>query len=499
MKKKTAYVILGAIFIAALAFRLYFAFQTPYFSPDAYFDIRQIEHIRAHGLPLFNDLLGYGGRSIVFLPLFHYIAAIAALLMPLAAALKIVPSLFAALLVPVIYLISFELTKREDAALVSAFLSGFIPIFISETLNSVSVYTLAVPLIFFLLYCLMKIEERKYSVFFLLTISVLALIHASSLMLVLALLLYLLLSRMEGIKTAKPEAELILFSSVLVSWVIFTVFRPLIAMLGVGVVWQNIPQLVISSYFSQFNALSAIYKIGIIPFLAAVFVIYMHLTREKSKNAYLLLSFALVTLLLLWLKLVKLNAGLMMLAVVFVALFSQFYNKFASYLKNTKFSRFSGAIIMLLLLLLAFGSVLPSISYARSAYRQAPTDSIYNALLWLKGNSPEDAVIMAPLSEGHLITAVAERRNIADTNFIFSSDAAQRLEDINLFFTTPSDVEAIRVLNKYGAGYVLLTAPALRGYGIREYEHTGNRDCFELVYDSKDAQVYRSLCEVQYD
>jgi uncharacterized membrane protein len=499
MSPKRVYLTLAAIFLAALLFRLYFAFQTPHFSPDAYFDVRHIEHIKTTGLPIFHDALSYSGRTLFFLPFFHYLLAAFATFLPLSLVLKVIPNIFAASLVLVVYLISLKITKRTDAALAAAFASAFIPAFLSETVSKVSVYSFAVPLMFFLLYCLMNLKNKKFALLFISLIAVLAFTHSSSLLLITALLLYLLFVKLEGLSVAKAEAELVLFSAVLVFWLTFMAFREPLVVHGLSVVWQNIPQQILSNYFADFNALVSIYKLGLIPFLAAIFVIYKYLFKEKFKEIYLFMSFALMILLLLWLKLIKLDIGLMMLAVVSVVLFSQFYKLFTDYLQNTKFSRFSKLFIAALLILLFLSSVLPAISYSDKAVKKAPSQTMYDALLWLKNNAHDESVVMAPIQEGHLIAAVAERRNVMDSNFLFIKDVEQRFKDIQLFFTTPSEVEAIRLLNKYNASYIFLTEETLKTHKIKKLSYTSDKKCFELVYDSVDTQIYRSLCEVKND
>ena len=102
------------IFLLILSFRLYFSFQTPNFDYDAYFNIRQVDSIKEHDIPAFSDPLSYSGRTLPFLPLFHYIIALFTIFIPLAAVLKILPNVFASLTVFVVYLAAYELTKRKD-------------------------------------------------------------------------------------------------------------------------------------------------------------------------------------------------------------------------------------------------------------------------------------------------------------------------------------------------------------------------------------------------
>ncbi len=488
--------ILLALFLAALAFRLYFELQTPYLSPESYVNVRQIQNIKETGLPVLHDELSYSGRELFILPVFHYIVAALYLLLP-AIALKLVPSLMAASLVPATYILSLELTKRKDAATLTAAISAFMPVFVSETLNSVSVYTLVAPLIVLLLYCFIKAEDKRFVLPFVLLTVALAFTHPSSLLLASALLLYLLFIRLEGLKMKKAEAELALFSAVLVFWLTFIALRAPLQMHGLGIVWQNTPQETIGSYFPDLSVPETIYKLGIVPFIAAVLVIYKYLFKEKLKALYLLMSFALIILLLLWAGVIQLHFGLMLLGIASLILFAQFYKLFAEYLGKTRFSGFATHITAVFIIATLLSSVLPSIGYAEQAIRKAPSQDRYEALLWLKDNTPQDAVILAPVSEGHLLTAVAERKNVADQNFLFIKDASTRFRDTSLFYTTPSKIEALRIISQYNVDYVLLTEEAVAGQGKDKLGFFSDKACFEPVYDSADTQVYMLLCEVK--
>ena len=137
MKIKNKNYLLIGIFLFTLAFRLYFSLQTNYFSSDdAYFNIRHTNYIIENFKPIYYDELSYGGRYVLYPPLFHYFLAIF-ILIPFA--LKIIPEILLASLVFFVYLIAKEITKDENAALFSALISAFIPLYISETLNQVSI------------------------------------------------------------------------------------------------------------------------------------------------------------------------------------------------------------------------------------------------------------------------------------------------------------------------------------------------------------------------
>ena len=83
MKNAVTYVLLGLIFLITVGARLYMAFSVPHFEPEAYFTLRNVENIRHHYIPLFKDELSYGGRTLIFDPLYYYLLALFHLFMPI--------------------------------------------------------------------------------------------------------------------------------------------------------------------------------------------------------------------------------------------------------------------------------------------------------------------------------------------------------------------------------------------------------------------------------
>ncbi len=390
---KKEYIWLALIFSLVLGIRLYFVFQTPYFSEDAYFNIRQVEHIKNTGLPIFKDDLSYSGRNFLFQPFFHYILAFFNLFMPLNLVCKLLPNIFASCLIFIVYLIAKEITKSQGAALFSSFISGFIPIFFAETINSVSVFSLVIPLMFFLIYSLIKInKDEKYIGYFIVSIIIIALMHASAFLLIIALLLYILLIRLEHLKQRRSELELIVFSTILVIWLNFIIYKNAFLIHGQFVIWQNIPKELLGQYFSQLSILSALYYIGIIPLFSGIYMIYKYTFKKKNRKIYLLMGFVLSGIFLLWFKLIPLKTGLVFFGVILVLLFSKFYSDFILFIDKTRFSKYKTVFIVLIFLVFIFNSIIPTISYTNQVVRETPSKNEIEALLWLKNNS--DTTVM---------------------------------------------------------------------------------------------------------
>src|SRR3989344_8689771 len=191
-KSKTVYILLISLFIIILGLRLWSVFNTENFSSgEAYYNQRIVEHIVQEKSFLSYDELSYGGRNILKPQLFHLILAF--LTFGNNILLKIIHELFMALIVFVVYLISKEISQNENAALISSLFAGFVPLFFIDTLNVISEYTLAMPLLLLLVFCLLKLEEKRYLYLFIALSFILPLIHPIAFMFVLTSLFYFFL------------------------------------------------------------------------------------------------------------------------------------------------------------------------------------------------------------------------------------------------------------------------------------------------------------------
>ncbi len=490
---------LALIYLLVLAIRLIFAFQADTFTGDeSYFSLRQVEHISNTGLPLYDDSLSYGGRINILSPFFYYLLAFFSQFMSIELAAKLIPNIIANSIIFLTYFIALDISRNQKVALFTAVTSAFIPIFFTETVNSATPKALVFPLILTLIYCLMNIDRKKrYVNIFIAAIFILALTDISAYLVILSFLVYLLLIKLEKLKQMKSEIEIILFGVFLVIWSQFIIFKKAFLLYGPGVLLQNIPSIVIQDYFHELNIIEATNKIGIIPLIFGIYVIYKYSFKEKKRGIYLLLGFIINTAILLWLKLIPIDVGLILGGILLSLLFSQYLKLFLLFIQKSKLVKYENYFIGVIILLFIITSIIPSMYYTDQKIKESYSKEFIEAMQWLRDNTENSSTVLSSYKEGSVINYEAGRKNVVDSNFLTIENIGQRFEDVREIYTAKFETVAISNIEKYGIDYIMVTERAKKLFGIKELEYAGNERCFELVFENSKVKVYEPLCKIK--
>lgn len=492
MKRET--IILLAVFAAALIFRLIFAFSTN-LDYEAYYNLRQVEHITKTALPVIHDNLSYGGRTLIITPVFHYILAFFNIFLPLQFVAKLFPNIFAASLVFIIYFISKKLTGSMRISAITAAVSAFIPAFLKLTINTVSPYSLAIPLIFLAFYFIMDLNNRNSIYGFLALTFILPVTHPISLMFIIALLAYFLLVKLEHLKQPTQQLELILFATFAIAWIEFIIFKSALIAHGSAALLQNLPDAIKQAYFAQITISSSVLSIGLIPLIGGIYTIYTHLFKTKERNAYLFITFAALAAIMLWLRLLQPAVALSLMGIAFLPLLALAVSTISTEIKLSRFANYTVIFQIFLIALLVSTSFIPSFTSALNTAKHAPPDELETALLWLKNE--EYGTALSTLQEGNMIASIARKPNVADTNFLLAKNPEQRAADISAIYTTASETSAISLLNKYNIMYILFTQSAAKEFRIAKPSYVADKKCFEKIYYADNLRIYKSLCKMQ--
>jgi len=481
--ERREWLVMGGLFVVLFAVRLFLSAGE--FTPDAYFHIRMVEHIAQTGVPMTYDPLSYGGRVLQFSPLFHYLLAVFSWVIPLDIVVHVLPQLFVSLLSLLIYIIVKKITENTSASSFSAVLAAVIPAFFAETLFSVSPLTLALPLVFLTLYFFLYIEKNLYDLHFILVIIALSLVHPSSIVLVIALIGYLLITKLEKLELEKSELELILFSTFLFLWIQFIIYKKSFLTMGFArLVQQNIPAALAAEVFSLSSG--AFLQIGILPLIGGILCMYKYLLRMKNKALYMYIALSIGVALLVFFKLLPPAHGFMYLGISLSILSGPAYVFIIRYLNKTRVSRYTNLFVTFLFILVIPMMILPSIMLVRST--PVLSQDMDDALRWIAVHTSDDSVVLAPIELGYAVEALAQRRTVADTNFLLIENADVVLADITRIYKTPLPTEAVKLFTTYAVDYIVIIPGNEPSYL--------NEPCLREVYKNNAARIYHSACRL---
>lgn len=488
-----------AIFLLVVAVRLYIAFQTPLFNYDAYFNLRQVEHIKETGFPLYNDPLSYGGKTQLFAPLNHYILAAFSLIMPVEIVGKIIPNIIAAMIIFIVYYLSLKITKNNKVSLTTSFMSGFIPIYFVD-INHVSVNYLAILLTLSIVYCVLKLNERKYVDYALILMFLLVLTTPMAFVLVIGLLLYLVLLKLENFAVEMKELEIILFFTFLVFWVNLLIYKNAFLTHGLLVIWQNIPVSILSNFFSNIGFIQAIATISIIPIILGVYAFYAAFHKERSKEVMIIVALGLSSFILLWFKLLDVINGLIFLSVTLTILTAYTLKRINDFIEKSKIHKYQKILhvtIIMLFIITIIPSILSIVYSSNIGPLNTPSSGDVEVLKWASINLPQNAVIMSGLNEGNIVAYYAMRKNVMDTNFLLTPRIDQRLRDVDDVYTTSFETKAIGILNQYNAKYLFVTEANLKQHSVTSVAYVKDTTCFVPEYYSQGTYIYRTNCKIE--
>src|SRR3989344_1054521 len=477
--------ILTVIFLLTLTFRLYISFTNSSFSGDnSYFNLRITEEIANDGKPVFYDELSYGGRNIIYPQAFNYFLSLFSFIPNYE---KIIPALLSSLIVFLFYAISKKITNNVQSSLFVSLISAFIPIEIMTTINQISVYSLVIPVLLLMILCLLNLDNKKYFVLFIILSFLLPLIHPISLLFVFSLFFYLMLLSTESVSLDRAKKETIIFSLFVILLINFFLYRDALLRYGLDIIWQNIPASLFETYFKSLNIFEIFYFIGIIPLILGIVGMYTGLFKKKDPVALLLTSFILSTLLLMSLKLINLQIGVLFISIPLVILASSSMSNAYSYLPLTKFSKYKPYFNIIFLILIIVLSVIPSILIANSL---PSYDKEMKTFSWFRENTRENAVILVPYQYGNSITYFSKRTNVADDNFLLAPNVEERLNDIEVIYKSVFELKAIELIKKYDIDYIYSSKDVLDYYNITKIPYIDNEECFNLVTED----VYEIKC-----
>ena len=479
--------LLALLFLILLAVRLYLAFQQPGLVLDAYREVRNLQLVEKKIFPTY-DPLSFGGKRVVILPLGYFVYAFFDVFLPKMLLFKLLPNLFFAGLFLLFYWISRDAISDKRIAILASFSCAVMPAIFADVF-SFSTLTIAVLVYLVLIKFLMNMRENnlKYIAIIML---LLPFIHVSAILIGIGFLIYLLLVKFERLKQRRIELEVLLFFFVYIIWIYLVLFKGALLMHGIDVFWQNAKH---SRYAVDF--LKFVRDVGAIPLLCVVFLIYKYFFVSKDKRVYLLTSFFIASFVFYLFRFLAEREILLLVGCFVGLIFIRFIEDFYRYLSKTKFDGVKEKLVAGFLIFVIFMNIFFGFILLNEHKKLVSSEDSIKAMKWLRENTPEDAVIVASLQEGSMVAAIAQRKNIADTNRLFSKDVLMREVDIKRLYLTPFKTDAVRTMSDYNAEYLVFSGFAKKIFGI-EHLAFAEPDCFELVRDG-ETKIYKRTCELK--
>ncbi len=478
---KSRHIILAVLFILYFSIRLYFSLGTEQFGNDeSYFALRQIDHIWETGKPIIHDDLSYGGRTFVLMPFYYYLLAFFTLFFPKIIIIKVINNLLASTLILGVYMVCSKILKNRRISILCSVIAATLPIYINATLNNISSYSILFPGSFFFLYFFLNLENDVSKINYLIPlILVLILTSSSSFLLILGILLFILLSQVENRVLPKIELEFTAFFLLFFLWASFIIYKTAFQAHGFSIIYQNAPQEVIKNHFVNLDILTLLANIGFLPLIFGVYSAYVYFFK-KNKSIFLFISIFLSAFILLWLRLVSLELGLMFLGSSLVILFGQFLKDVFIRLNKSKIASKSNQIFILIVTVIVLTQILPGFI----AMFNSPTfdEEYVSSFEWFNANTPNSSIILGSAEQGHLITYFGKRKNILDSNYLLIEDADKRFNDVTTFYNTRFKTHALKILDKYHADYFIVS------YNSNLFFI--NDPCFDLLFDN-EIRIYQ--------
>jgi len=318
-------------------------------------------------------------------------------------------------------------------------------------------------------------------------------VHGTSLLLVIGLLFYLFLTKIESIKLKKSEIEIILFSVFFIAWTLFLIYKKAILLHGPLIIWYNLPQNILNIKFTSLDILKYIYYIGIIPLIFGIWSISKQVLKQKDVDSYKLISFAISIFLLLVFKLISPALGVSYIGIIMVILSSKILLHISKYIDKTKAAKFKKQIFTLIILIFLLTSLISTINLSNSKLNNLPSEEEIRLFKWVNNSTKSRDIILSGLKFGHAINSISERKNVFDNNFLYIENPEIVINDIKTIYQTNMEIEAIRLINKYKIKYIIITSEERDNYQIKDIHYKDDKECFELVYNEDQIKVYKFL------
>jgi len=492
MNDKLANKILFAFILLTIIFKIYLVLQTPSISYDSYYGMRYAEYFHENFLPMVSDDLSYQGRlSITNIP-FYMIVSLFTFIIPALIFFKYIGILFGAYLIYLIYKITQKLFNNQTISLIITFIAGMMQTIFLFSLNSFSSITVFSVLFLLLIWEFINLENKSNLKAFMLFFILATIITPYSIIVVLGFIVYFLLLKFNSLPIRKSTIDVFIFSSLFSIWYHLIIYKMALIRSGPSVIWQNIPQELISLSYQKLTILSALFFIGFVPLVLGLIGMYQTIFVKRKRLLILISSFTFVFVMLLALGILPLNEGIFLLLICLILLSANGLASILEYLDLTLFSKLKKVVLFLILVFVLL-NFLPIILSTDVLTASSPNLDELNTMKFIQENTPDDVTILGDVVEGHFISYASNRKNFYDENFFQMKNADQKFADAKSIFLSKSTVQVVEQMKYYDIKYIYFSKLIFDKYQnvnflIRE------DSCFKKIFSTNTTEVFELIC-----
>lgn len=492
VSQRAARTIVIALIILALAVRIAILLARPELSFNAYGELRQVGAIRESGLPLGHDPLSYGGREYAQSPLYHYLLAAAALIIPVEVALLLIPNLLAVSAIPLAYQIGRRLSRSRRAGLLAALLAATLPALLTTTIHSASPLALFIPLTLAWILALYEIDRRPWLAQLMGVVAIAA--HPASIIVAAGLVCGTILKWLERPEATRSEWETVLVWGLFAAWFHLIIYKRALLEHGVAALWANTPASILLGVPTGDLLAMIISSVGLLPLFFGVYAAYHGLHERQRSDLFPLIGLLLIAGVAVLARLFDLASGLLVLATVLAILASYGIERLLNGMQRSKFERYTNVVLATLIVVLVLTSLLPSIAQAMMDDHDRPSRAEREAYAWVRMVTPQDATVLVPVREGFAIEALARRTTVADEEYLLAPDVTDRLDAIEGIYQAVFLVDALELASRYSVDYIMLTPGVERAFNVSRLEYARS-PCLPIVYED-EIIIYEVRCAI---
>jgi hypothetical protein len=476
--------------VMALLFwaRMDLAMSTPYLTYDSYLSVRSVDNLHQTGFPLRIDPLSITGHERITNPAFEYLLALVTWISPLA--YKVLPNLFMVLLLLPVYLIARRLTKSRLFALVAVILAGTGPLLFARYIATPSPVPLA---IFLLLSALSLLHDADKHMFLLVfCLIALAFLHPIIFVLALALLIMMLLLRVEGFDIGGRINEVFFFTLLLAVWFYVLVYKKALFAFGINTLWQNLPNEYLVSSFGSVSPLTMLYGLGIVTFLFGTVGVYHALFETRDRESYTVVAAIIAAVFLFVVRAMPVDLSLVLLTPLLAIMASYGVQVIGTYLRRTRIRWSVYPLTFLLIVFFIFSALIPALANAHRELNNVPTEGEVTAYRALGQILPESAVLLTTVREAVAVQYYSGHRTVTDEDFLLVHNGNELVNDIDAVYTARFVSNVLGKADKLGFDSILFSPEAQRQYA-RDQLLIDSSSCVTSTR-AGTAQLYTITC-----